>query len=408
MNTTEVAIKESPAEVANAALKTIDPTQFVEAVYSPFHARLANAIAETSDIEYDITTTAGMEVAKKCRATFRDIRIEADKERAARKAPLLVIGKLLESKNTEIEVAVAPHEEKYDAQIKAEDKRKEDIKAEAMRIETLRLSALDAKVNIIKEKALAALNLNADDTQAMIVELQAIEATEENYQERYVEVELLLSNTIKTLEQLVVGKRATEQAAAQQAQLAREQQAQAAEKSRVDDIKTKIQAIKNYLFEGMECESSVQLNALIEKLDGIEVTEGDFAEFTTEAKEAQSKALQALHRHHATMFKAEEAAEVAVETPINQSQIIAPEPAKQEAMVDVVSGFVNASVTAITGMDLSTDKDLTATVNTQYFKGVTPSAAEIVCALAATWKVNEEIAHAWLVNTDFKVYKKAA
>jgi hypothetical protein len=401
---TEVTIKESPAEVANAALKTIDPTQFVEAVYSPFHARLASAIAETSGIEYDITTTAGMEVAKKCRATFRDIRIEADKERAARKAPLLTIGKLLESKNTEIEVAVAPHEEKFDAQIKSEEKRKEDIKAEALRVETLRLSALNEKVNLIREKTIAALNLNADDTQAMIVELQAIEATEEHYQERYVEVEILLSETIRTLEQLVVGKRATEQAAIEQAKLAKAQQEHAAETARVDGIKNKIQGIKNSLFEGLECETSASLNVLIEKLDALVITEEEFAELADDAREAQVKALQALHRQHAAMFSTEEA-----EKAKSVVEEIAPQVTQQASSSPTlvsVKSVVLESV-SIPSSDATGDT-VAAPIQTQYFAGATPTANELVCILAAALHVDEAMAHKWLIEADFTQYKKAA
>jgi len=155
----------------STVLKTIDPVEFVAAVFNPFQERLAVAISETKDIKYDITTTAGMELATKCRATFREIRIEADKERAFRKAPLLLIGKMLEAKNTEIENEAKPHEEKFDVVIKAEEERKKEIKAAAMRELAAKEAAINAAIDAIKNKPIEALNLTADQTQTALDEL---------------------------------------------------------------------------------------------------------------------------------------------------------------------------------------------------------------------------------------------
>jgi putative phage-type endonuclease len=49
-----------------------------------------------------------------------------------------------------------------------------------------------------------------------------------------------------------------------------------------------------------------------------------------------------------------------------------------------------------------------ANIQTQYFAGAVPTANELVCILATAMKVDEAMAHKWLIEADFMQYKKAA
>jgi hypothetical protein len=120
VESTELAVTEKPQQ-----LLTIEPKQYVALVFEPFSKRLNDAKALANDVILDVTTTAGMAVAVKHRATFRDIRVGSEKARKERKAPILEIGKLLDSRQKEIEAEIEPFETRFDDAIKEEEQRKE-------------------------------------------------------------------------------------------------------------------------------------------------------------------------------------------------------------------------------------------------------------------------------------------
>jgi hypothetical protein len=88
-DTTQLTVAEQPQQ-----LITIEPAKYVELVFEPFAKRLSDAKTLAAAAEFDVTTTAGMAVAVKHRATFREIRVASEKARKERKAPILEIGKL--------------------------------------------------------------------------------------------------------------------------------------------------------------------------------------------------------------------------------------------------------------------------------------------------------------------------
>ncbi len=131
------------------ALLTLSPEKFVAEVYAPFTAKLESAIDGVKSVDYDIKTTAGMAVANKARATFRDLRLAADAARKDRKAPIIKIGKLLESGYDQVEARIAPLEDLFDADIKAEEQHKEDVKTAKIAAERMRTESIEAKIAIL-------------------------------------------------------------------------------------------------------------------------------------------------------------------------------------------------------------------------------------------------------------------
>lgn len=191
-------------------LITIEPTSYVAAVYEPFQKRLDDAITAAKDVTYDIATKAGMEVAKINRALFRDIRIEGEKARAARKAPILEIGKLLDSKYKEIAALVEPHETRFDTDIKAEEKRLDDERAAKIKAEAERQSALQSKIDAIKNAPLSAINMSSEDALGVMGDLELIKPTSDEFGERFVEAEIALNTSVAQLKTMIDGKRAQE------------------------------------------------------------------------------------------------------------------------------------------------------------------------------------------------------
>ncbi len=164
----------APVPVASQLI-TLDPAKYVAEVFKPFIDKLAILKAEADAITPDASTTAGMDICIKYRAAFRDdVRIAGEKARVERKAPILIIGKLLDTKYAELKVEVAPYEAKFDGAIEAEKKRKEDLKAaEAARAEQIRL-----RIATIRELPLQAVGQSAEVIAKMLAALEADEPDE--------------------------------------------------------------------------------------------------------------------------------------------------------------------------------------------------------------------------------------
>src|SRR5438128_1765541 len=118
--------KAAPAAAPPAtgtALLTLNPEQYVAAVFAPFRERLdAAKTAAAAVTVIDVSTSEGMKVAIRHRATFRELRVEAEKARQDRKKPILDIGRLLDSRAKELEAEITPLEDRFDAKIKAEER----------------------------------------------------------------------------------------------------------------------------------------------------------------------------------------------------------------------------------------------------------------------------------------------
>ncbi|MDB5937472.1 MAG: hypothetical protein JWQ01_4816 [Massilia sp.] len=158
-----VTFTPAASEVGALALITLDPARYVAEVFKPFRTKLDALKAEAALIHFkddrmydsphryvNIDTVAGMEIAVKFRAAFRDeVRIAAEKTRVSRKAPLLSIGKLLDSEYKEIETDARPHESYFDDAIRESIDRKEVIKAAKEKVEAERVAAIRAKITDI-------------------------------------------------------------------------------------------------------------------------------------------------------------------------------------------------------------------------------------------------------------------
>lgn len=167
---------QAAAMPATSQLITLDPIKYVAEVFKPFNDKFAALKAEADAITPDASTTAGMETAVKYRAAFRDeVRIAGEKARAERKAPILEIGKLLDTKYKDLLAIVAPYEAKFHDAIKAEEKRKEDLKkAELARQEEIR-----QRLVAIRELPLQAIGKTAAEIGAMLTALDADEPGED-------------------------------------------------------------------------------------------------------------------------------------------------------------------------------------------------------------------------------------
>jgi colicin import membrane protein len=138
-------------ELAVVAVPTFDGKGYALSVFEGFKRQISRAKREAGKAEaYDITTTAGMNRAKELRAMFRDIRTSVENTRKERKAPIIESGKLLDARAAELKAEVEPFEDKFDAEIKAEEKRKADEKAKKEAEERARVEAIEERLTHIR------------------------------------------------------------------------------------------------------------------------------------------------------------------------------------------------------------------------------------------------------------------
>lgn len=333
MNELQTKTKKS---VASKALVTLDPEQYATAVFEPFKARIEAAIGKFAGVTYDIKSKEGMDIAKEGRATFRDIRIESDKERTLRKEPLITAGKLLQSKYVEIAEAVQPHEEKYDVAIKAEEDRIQAEKDAKIKAEAEAKAAIQNKIDAIKNKPIDLINSTIADIESEIEALSPLVATKEEYGERYVEVEYLLKLTVDTLNNMLSGKKAQEELAQQQAQAAEQAVNLAKEQSRIASIKAKIQSIKNLIIDGSEKDTSAEIKPIIQKLKEVVISEIEYQEFYKEAFDAYAKTSSVLHRQMDMLINSESASNAKVEEEEEQKAILSLATAEMNAILEEI------------------------------------------------------------------------
>jgi hypothetical protein len=175
---TEVAVAAQETPAAPQQLMTIEPKVYVDLVFEPFVKRYADGVDAVREVAYDIKTTAGMAVAVKFRALFRAIRTESENARKLRKAPILEIGRLLDSRKGEIEAVSLPLETMFDEEIKAEEQRKDAEKQAKAAIEKARVDAIQAKIDEIRRapaafalKTAAELKAEADRLSETVISL---------------------------------------------------------------------------------------------------------------------------------------------------------------------------------------------------------------------------------------------
>jgi hypothetical protein len=193
-----VTFAPSKSEVGALALITLDPAKYVAEVFKPYRTKLDALKAEAALIHFkddrmrdephkfvDISTVAGMDIAIKYRAAFRDdVRIAAEKTRVVRKAPMLAIGKLLDSEYKALELDAGPFEARFDDAIREETKRKEAIKAAKELAEAERVAAIRAKIAEIT----GLLTNNASATSDELTAVLQVLATREIGQEEFAEL----------------------------------------------------------------------------------------------------------------------------------------------------------------------------------------------------------------------------
>lgn len=138
------------------------------AEFDAVEAGLQALEASYKGVVYDVATTKGMAEAKEARAAIRDPRVKVEKVRKEGKAPILALGKLIDEKAKKITERLEALEDPIDAQIKAEEARKEAERAEKARIEAERVAKHQKTIDEIRNYPLAFIGKHSEEIKEAI------------------------------------------------------------------------------------------------------------------------------------------------------------------------------------------------------------------------------------------------
>ncbi|GEM_PF-4273915 len=102
--------------------------------YSPMLQVLDSLKERHLNVIIDVSSASGMALAKEGRRELKDLRLSLEKARKAEKEDSLAWGRYVDSEAKRIYDVIFPMEERYDFEIKKEEKRIADEKAERIRI----------------------------------------------------------------------------------------------------------------------------------------------------------------------------------------------------------------------------------------------------------------------------------
>lgn len=185
----------------NAQIKDI-PTVVTEiAEYSQTAAALSDLRHRFLGVAFNVSTTKGMDEAKKARQEVKGYRTALENKRKEIKAPALERCRLIDDEAKTITAALLEIEEPIDQQIKAEEARKEAEKAAKAEAERQRVAAIRTQIDTIKNHAAFAVGKSAD---AILKILSGVEGFEigEDFQEFKPEAEQAKAETLDKIKAL--------------------------------------------------------------------------------------------------------------------------------------------------------------------------------------------------------------
>jgi DNA repair exonuclease SbcCD ATPase subunit len=163
---------------------TTDVEQVSQALtdYNRVEAGLAELRKQYEGVVYQVATTEGMDAAKRARLAVREPRYEIERVRKAAKAPLLSIGKRLDSEAARITAELLKIETPIDAQIKREEDRKEAERVAKVEAEKKRVEDIQARIQAIRDFAVRGAGCTSAEIQILESNVTLI-GIDESFQE---------------------------------------------------------------------------------------------------------------------------------------------------------------------------------------------------------------------------------
>lgn len=159
-------------------------TQIAE--YSETAAALADLRQRHQGVVYDVAKQKEMKAAKEARAELRTLRTSLEKTRKEIKAPALERCRLIDDEAKRITAELVALEEPIDVQIKAEEARAEAEKLAKLEAERLRVEALQAKIDAIRNVPATLIGKPSIIIAGQLAKLEAEQLDEDEFAEFFV------------------------------------------------------------------------------------------------------------------------------------------------------------------------------------------------------------------------------
>jgi hypothetical protein len=174
------------------------------------------------DVIYPVTNPDGMEQAVVARRAWREPRIALEHARKAAKAPILDLGRKIDAFAGDLEKKLREGEDHYDAQIKAEEGRKEAERQRRLQVEAERIAAVRRRiVEVFAVSIPPGIRPSSAEMMAMRARLEA-EPVDDSYGDLRIEAQETKVVMLRALDEKIAEQRALE---AQQAEVARQREA---------------------------------------------------------------------------------------------------------------------------------------------------------------------------------------
>lgn len=174
-------------------------------------------LAQTySNVVYDVATTRGMEQAKKARQSIRDVRYKVEHIRKDEASRIKAAQTALNSEAERIKAAILAIEDPIDAQITAEEERKQREKEEAERKERERVDQIRGEIDRLAgtPARVEADGLSAEQIQAIITATGSTALDADFYKEFLGEAEFTRAKVVSELHTLIAKIKLREEEAA--------------------------------------------------------------------------------------------------------------------------------------------------------------------------------------------------
>lgn len=182
--------------------------------YSRTEAALAALRQKYSGAKFDLTTTAGDKAARAARLDLKTLRTSLEAKRKELKAPAVEFGRKIDDEAKRITGEIVALEDPIDAQIKADEKRREDERLERERIAAERAAGFRAKIDAIRACVAKSQGLPSERISNGIAQVESIVTDEATWAEFAEEAAQAKSMTLAAMLNLRDSAKAREEEAA--------------------------------------------------------------------------------------------------------------------------------------------------------------------------------------------------
>lgn len=170
--------------------------------YSRTEAALAALRERYAGAKFDLTTTTGDKAARAARLELKTLRTSLEGKRKELKAPAVEFGRKIDDEAKRITAEIVALEDPIDAQIKADEARRETERLERERIAAERAAGFRAKIDAIRACVARSQGLTSERIGNGIAQVEAIATDEASFAEFAAEAEQAKTTTLAAMRNL--------------------------------------------------------------------------------------------------------------------------------------------------------------------------------------------------------------